>query len=227
MPRFFAEITDKKAVIKGDDVAHITGPLRKSVGDEICLRDREKGYRGKIQSITKTTIIAEIESEEILFERGSRKVHLGICLITPKEMDSIMRYVTELGVTDITPVVASRSNIREVSDSRMERWNTIIMEAVKQSGRKIIPAMHDCLTIDAFAKYAVQNWPVRLVAHMDGSADLKDIKSDDTGILIGPEGGFTAQELDLLQKHGFIPVNMGKTTLRAVTAAIAATAMLG
>ncbi len=101
------------------------------------------------------------------------------------------------------------------------------MEAIKQSGRKSIPIIHECLSIDTFAQYAVKNWPTRLVAHYDALTRLQEITADDAGILIGPEGGLTPREFSMLNKHGFIPVSMGKTTLKTVTATIAALSILG
>lgn len=228
MPRFFAEIVDTcHAIIKGKDVAHITGPLRKNIGDEISIRDYNIGYKGRIRSIDKGKLIVDIEEQEILHERSEKKIRLGICLITMKEMDSLVRFATELGVADIVPVVASRSNIRGVSEKRYLRWRGIVMEAIKQSQRQSILKIHNYLSMENFARFASDNWPNRLVGDHSSNIRLKDITSYDAGILIGSEGGFTSQEINMLHTHGFTFVSMGKTILRSVTAALAAAAILG
>lgn len=228
MPRFFAEIQDQDhAVITGKDARHIQGPLRKKIGDELFIRDHTTGYRARISSIAPQQISLEILSSQELNERGTMRVHLGMSLIDLKEMDVLIRMVTELGVADIYPLVAERSNIRTVSDTRYDRWHTIIKEAVKQCERRSIPHIYEPMPLTQWARTIAHAWGCRLVASLDAGHGLSGCNAHDSGILIGPEGGFSSSEMDEILSCGFTPVSMGKTVMRSLTAAITAVGILG
>lgn len=227
MPRFFAEIIDAtQAVIRGKDVGHIAGPLRKKPGDTLSIRDTHNGYAARILRMQPREIQLEILRHEDLPERGQRIIHLGVALIPPADMDTIIRFTAELGVADIQPVVCTHSNIRRINDARLRRWGEIIAEAVKQCGRRTVPSVRDIMDLAPFVSCAPERWPTRLIALADGPTGIWDIDTDEIGILIGPEGGFTPREIELLLETGFKPVHMGRTPLRTVTAALTAVAIL-
>ena len=228
MPRFFAEILEQgRAIIKGKDVAHIKGSLRMGVGDRILIRDNAMGYGGIISSVVHDSITVDIEGETPLVDRSTRTVRLAIGIVALKDMDTIVRFVTELGVSEIIPVMASRSNIPSISKKRYDRWQLIIMEAVKQSERRTVPTLHNALGMADFVRLASARWPSRFFGHKGCEFSLADITHDDVGIIIGPEGGFTANEIKVLSDNAFRAVNMGRTTLRSITAAITAASILG
>ncbi len=227
MPRFFAEIHNAdRAVITGRDVSHILGPLRKEVGDELAVRDRQKGYMARIVSIGIEGISLEILYPQELAERSERIVHLGMSLIDLKDMDVLIRNVTELGVSGIHPLIARRSNVRDVGEKRIERWRQIIYEAIKQCERMTVPVLHEPLPLENFLEKTAPSWPCRLVASLSSGISIRDVKDGEVGILIGPEGGFTRDETGDILASGFMPVHMGKTTLRACTAATTAVGIL-
>ena len=148
-------------------------------------------------------------------------------VIDPKDMDQLVRFVTELGVASIQPLIAQRSNIRSISDKRIERWKGIIDEAVKQCERREIPVIHQARPLKDFIEAPPRFWETRLVASLDAEESLHAGSDEEVGILIGPEGGFSLSEMEEIQKHGFTPVSMGKTVMRALTAAITAVGILG
>lgn len=227
MPRFFAEIDHAgHAVIAGSDVQHIRGPLRKGVGDELPIRDDQKGYMGRIVSVNPREISLEILFSEELPERGSRLVHLGMSLIDLKDMDILIREVTELGVLDIHPLVARRSNVREIGEKRHKRWQQIVSEAMKQCQRRSTPIIREVSSLDEFLIKTSPSWPYRLVASAESNVSIQDCKAPETGILIGPEGGFAPEEMVKIHASGFTAVHMGKTILRAYTAAVTAVGVL-
>lgn len=227
MPRFFAELDPQgTARITGRDVRHIVRSLRKGPGDELPIRDLHAGYLGRIVSIQPREIILEILSREGLNERSSRIIHLGMSLIDLKEMDDCIRAVTELGVSEIHPVVARRSNIRDVGDKRLDRWRQIIFEAMKQCERQRAPVLHKPLPLGEFLDKTAAAWPCRLVASLSSDSSLQGCTAHEAGILIGPEGGFSPEETEKIHASGFVPVHMGKTILRSCTAAVTAAAIL-
>lgn len=228
MPRFFAELEDAfSAVITGKDARHIQGPLRKRIGDELFIRDHVKGYKARIASISSRKIGLKILSTQELYERGITKVHLGMSMIDLKDMDLLIRAVTELGVVDIYPLIAERSNIRTVTKSRRDRWNTIIIEAVKQCERSVIPRIQEPLPLRGFIHSTISSWEMRLVASQSAEVSMYECTAQETGILIGPEGGFSPAEMEEIIQCGFTPVTMGRTVMRSVTAAITAVGILG
>ena len=227
MPRFLADIRRQtEAVIEGKDVRHILGPLRRKIGDELFIRDQEKGYRARITDAGPDRITLEILSSQELHERCSCAVRLGMSLIDLKDMDDLIRCVTELGVSEIHPLVSARSNVRDIGEKRMQRWRQIILEAVKQCERRSIPMIHEPRMLQDFLQHNAPAWTCRLVASLSSDACLGDYRGREAGVLIGPEGGFTDSEARMILSSGFIPVHMGKTVLRSYTAALTAVGVL-
>lgn len=229
MPRFFAEIHRfPLAVIEGrDSIRHISGPLRKRQGDELAIRIGSQGYRARISSLTPRKIELEIMGEETLRDRSPAAVHLAMCLIDLKDMDDTVRSATELGVSQIQPLICARSNIRDVTQARLARWRSIILEAVKQCDRRSIPEIREPMPLQAYAATSPPPAATRLVAHREAERSLVEFRGGDCIILIGPEGGLSEDEMRLLTQSGFIPVGLGGTTLRAATAAVSALSILG
>jgi 16S rRNA (uracil1498-N3)-methyltransferase len=229
MPRFFAEITRfPLAIIAGrGSVRHITGPLRKRVGDAIAVRVGSRGFQARISSVGSEEILLEIIEEESLQDRSNARVHLAMCLFDLKDLDDTIRCTAELGVTSIYPVISSRSNIRSITEARFKRWETIVQEAVKQCDRMTTPIIHRPVYLDAFLLETTPLWSTRLVAHKEARYSILEYRGNDCCMLIGPEGGFPSEELRAIAKAGFIPVRLGNTVLRSTTAAICAISILG
>lgn len=229
MPRFFADIADFPVASIDDpsSVRHITGPLRRREGDELAVRVGDRGYLARISSIRAGRITLELVSEQELHDRCSRAVHLALCLVDLKDFEEALRPVTELGAADILPVVSRRSSVRSVTTARFSRWQSIILEAVKQCERKTIPVVHRPRDLPELVRGPSQAWGGKLFALRDGDRSLSAGDAGDVGIIIGPEGGFTDEEILLMRSAGFTAVSMGETTLRAATAAVAAVGILG
>jgi 16S rRNA (uracil1498-N3)-methyltransferase len=229
MPRFFAEITRFPiAIIVGRGaVRHITGPLRKRRGDEVAIRVGNQGFQARISSIGSEEILLDIIVEEALQDRSTARVHLAMCLFDLKDLDDAIRCTSELGVSSICPVISSRSNIRSITEARFARWQAIILEAVKQCDRMTTPIIHRPVSLDTFICEASTLWGTRLVAYKEAQHSILEYRGNDCCILIGPEGGFSSEELRAITQGGFIPVRLGNTILRSTTAAICAISILG
>jgi len=229
MPRFFAEITrfPIAIIVAKGAVRHITGPLRKRRGDEIAIRVGNQGFLARISSIGSEEILLDILDEEALEDRSTARVHLAMCLFDLKDLDDAIRCASELGVSSIYPVISSRSNIRSITEARFARWEAIILEAVKQCDRMTIPTIHRAVSLDTFIGEASPLWGTRLVAHKEAQYSILEYRGNDCCILIGPEGGFSSEELRSITEGGFIPVRLGNTILRSTTAALCAISILG
>ena len=229
MPRFFAEITRFPiAIIVGRGaVRHITGPLRKRSGDQIAIRVGNQGFQARISSIGSEEILLDIIDEEALQDRSTARVHLAMCLFDLKDLDDAIRCTSELGVSSIYPVISSRSNIRSITEARFARWEAIILEAVKQCDRMTTPIIHRPVSLDTFICEASPLWGKSLVAYKEAQHSILEYRGNDCCILIGPEGGFSSEELRAITEGGFVPVRLGNTILRSTTAALCAISILG
>ncbi|MEA2101734.1 MAG: RsmE family RNA methyltransferase [Thermodesulfobacteriota bacterium] len=226
MPRFFCEFTgDHRGFIRGRDAAHIAGPLRMKKGDHIDLRDRSRGYSGVITSLNRQEIQVKVCGGYRLMDRSDKKVHLSISLFNLKEMDTMVRLVSELGVFDIQPVVSVFSNVRDISQKRYQRWEHIIDQGLKLSGARAIPKIQGIVGLEDLLGRSPK-YP-RYVACMGSDSALTSIRDKELEVLVGPEGGFTLDEGQKIDRAGYIPVHMGRTALSSLSAGVAATGILG
>jgi 16S rRNA (uracil1498-N3)-methyltransferase len=200
--------------------------LRLKPGDEITVLDgRGKEAQGIIQSFDKRSVKIRLQK---VTSKKETKSFITLIQSIPRlsKMDLIIRSTTELGVDRIIPVFSERSNIRRDSnlESRIQRWQKIAQEATRQSGRIFVPKILDPISFEQALKIS-QNAKIKIILWEQGdkmiSPELKfSNKVSPLSIAIGPEGGFTSQEITLAQKAGFIPISLGQEILRTETAAI-------
>lgn len=228
MPRFFVEsVSPPNIYISGSDVNHILNVLRLEVGDEIEVFDSQaKVYKAEIQETKKDQVVARIIKE--IKENTELKVDITLaqCLPKGKKMDLIIQKATELGVNHILPVISERSipKIEEKEDRKLEHWGMIAKEAAEQSGRSRIPEISHLLHFTELLKeakiykLALIPWEGEKKNRITGS--LANGLTGKLLIIIGPEGGFSSEEVKQAKKAGIKPVSLGKRILRSETAAI-------
>ncbi|MGP1486637.1 MAG: 16S rRNA (uracil(1498)-N(3))-methyltransferase [Peptostreptococcus stomatis] len=247
MDRFFVEpgqlnLGDKTLYIEGEDVKHISKVLRYNQGDEIEVCDSNKHeYLCRIESIDKTRINLSIV-EEIDINRESRvRVSLYQGLPKSTKMEIILQKLTEAGVDEIVLVNTRRSvvNIKgDKADKKFDRWERIIYEAAKQCKRGLIPKLRGILSFEEALEDMGKN-DINICPYEDEkSLGIKEALQTDlvkniidkkdevrVGIFIGPEGGFTQEENDMVKEAGIASVTMGPRIFRTETASIVATAI--
>jgi len=150
------------------------------------------------------------------------------------KMDWIVQKATELGVSRIVPVAMERCVVKlspADSGKKLERWRKISREAGKQSGRCILPEILPPITLKGLL--SLENLPTLKAVPWEEASAFGPLAlhrahpdTDSLGILIGPEGGITPDEISLLKLKGFLPMTLGKRILRTETAGIAAVAAL-
>lgn len=239
MPKFFIpkeNIYENKIIINNNDVSHIKRVLRASVGDELTLCDGKGiNYSVKISKIDDKEIICDI----IFSEKSDTEANIEVTIFQgiPKasKMDYIIQKTTELGVVKIIPCEMSRcvSKIDNSKDAKkkVDRWQKIAEEAAKQSGRGIIPKVCEPLTFKqavemmkeydlAFAPYECEEQN-RLKNILISKNNIKRI-----AFMIGPEGGYDLNEINILIENNIKTVTLGKRILRTETAGEAVLAMV-
>ncbi len=231
MPKFFVDkkdISEKKAVISGSDVAHITKVLRLSTGACLTLCDGEgTDYMAQIAEVEKDRIILTIESSVPSETEPEVLVTLFQGLPKASKMEYIIQKCTELGVHGIVPIATKRAVVKlenaQAEKKKLDRWNKIAQEAVKQCGRGKIPKVCEVSDVAGVCKRA-EEFDLLLLAYEEErecslSSVLRAYPSvKNVGIIIGPEGGFAPEEAEMLQNSGAKSVSLGKRILRTETA---------
>jgi 16S rRNA (uracil1498-N3)-methyltransferase len=149
-------------------------------------------------------------------------LHLAMAIINLDKFDIVLQKATELGVRSIIPIVSERVEIRaERYRGKAERWRKIVFEAVKQSGRSVIPLIEEPAPFEEIVKRE----GTKII--FDADDEPATWQPGNPAILfIGPEGGWTQNELRLAREHGCAFERLGVRRLRAETAAIVATALV-
>ena len=231
MHRFFipAELFITKEVTLPADISRqISRVLRLKTSDAILLLDdRGNEYPSLLQTVNDTACMAIVKSKQP--SEGEPAIHLRLILgLTQREkFELILQKCTEVGVSEFLPVITSRTLIQKTRDAedKYPRWQKILREAAEQSHRGCIPRL---LPINNYAQALEQNEDsLKLILwEEESSISLKGKLSGYQGkqltLLVGPEGGLSAGEVDLARQNGFIPVSMGRRILRMETAAILA-----
>lgn len=231
MELFFTE----QELIKSDiaefdafESRHITRTLRKSVGDEIWFTDgRGSRFRGKIiQTSPILRVSCRIESQ---FTRSRPALTLGIGLIKQNRMDVLVEKATELGVEKFCFFAGKFSNYFTDNDSR---WQKITRQAIKQSLRCFLPEISFYKDFRSMLN-ACSPQAAKMIAHQSAEihvsaalAQMTQEQTDEVIVLIGPEGGFSPEEISAAGQSGFRSISFGDFRLRTETAAISAAAYI-
>ncbi len=229
MHRFFVP-QEQIPVIIGSDAHQIKDVLRMQPGDKLELLDGSgKIYTVKISETKKDKVICEIISERSEPKEQKVSVTIAQCLPKAKKMDLIIQKCTELGVNKIIPTLSERSIAK---GEKLERWKKIAKEAAEQSGRTTVPEItplmkfDDLLTLGKEYDLAIIPW------ELEQKTSLKKIISNSPApnplslILIGPEGGFSKEEVDRAIFSGFKTITLGKNILRTETAGMSILSMI-
>ncbi len=235
-PRFFiapSQVSGSRISITDEDVRHIAAVLRMKTGDALLLCDgRGAEYQVTISEISKSAIQTEIVSQR---HRETTAPRITLCQGLPKfdKMDWIVQKATELGVTNIVPLVTERTIVKiRDEEKRIGRWQKICREAAMQSNRPDIPQVETIRSLRDFIS-SLNPGPgtLLLLPWEEGTQPLKEVLKRTPAmhiiVLIGPEGGFSSGEASLAREKGFHAVSLGPNILRTETAAIAVLSMIG
>ncbi|HEU4888723.1 MAG TPA: RsmE family RNA methyltransferase [Thermoanaerobaculia bacterium] len=220
--RIFVDVIAPEVTVTGEEFHHSVRVVRVRVGEEVELFDRAgNAARGMVQSLDRDSAV--IAATESLPSRESPlAIHLAMAVIQLEKFELVLQKATELGVRTIIPMDTDRVELRrERYANKRERWERIVFEAVKQSGRAVVPAIEET---PEFADVLARSGTKVL---FDADAEPSSIERlDEVTLLIGPEGGWTEEELRDARAAGCLFQRLGPRRLRAETAAIAAMAVI-
>ncbi len=242
MLRIFHPLEEEpKAVhIRGEKAHYLATVLRCSEGDDIIIFDgKGASYRALIKSVTKKEVLAEISQAIRENTESPLRIMLVQGLLKGEKMDLVIQKTTELGIREIIPVITERSQVRVTK--KVGRWRKIAEDASRQCGRSVVPFVHEPVEFSRFLSGATPEpgsgaikglmfWeedglPIKNAGRKVSSA-YRPIIDSPFYLLIGPEGGFTKEEVRTAESRGFVVTSLGTRILRAETAAITAAAIV-
>ena len=224
--RFLAdEVSGNTAFLTGQNAGHLARVLRGRVGQEFEIAADGVVRLGKIVSVEDERVEFALGEEVRIAELRSLKVLIAIFKFD--RMEWAIEKATELGATEIVPFVARRTDAHlvQAAGKRVERWRRIAHEASQQSRRVSPPEINDPIKLKEAV--AIEADMKVVLAESEDERMLRDVVggSGSVALAIGPEGGWTSDELAAFEKAGWVTASLGPTILRAETAAIAGVAI--
>lgn len=226
--RFFVDekIANRKEVtIKSKELINqVRRVFRLKTGDMVVLFDGSgSDYVCAIAGyVADHSIVLDIREVKHSNFMPAKKIHLFAAIVKKDNFELIAEKATELGVTDIHPIISERVEKKLINEARLKK---IIAEASEQSGRGDMPTIHDIVSLkDAITSVSVDKELKSLVFHTEGSKfDKESInESESIAVFIGPEGGWSNDEISMFHDRGMDVVCLGEQVLRAETAVVAA-----
>ncbi|GAB6138341.1 16S rRNA (uracil(1498)-N(3))-methyltransferase [Halanaerobaculum tunisiense] len=234
MNHFFvdpADIRGEQVLITGSDVKHITRALRLQAGDEITIAD---GLENKylVELIATSNEVVEGQIREELARPVESEIEITLVQGLPKrkkKMDLIVEKCTELGVDKIIPTITKRTVVKLTDDKakkRQQRWQKVALAAAKQSRRAKVPTVEEVIDSSVVSSL-VADYDLALIPWEDEETrGIKEILQEEEAkkivIFVGPEGGFSSEEVTKVKEAGMRSVSLGPRILRSETAGITA-----
>lgn len=233
IPRIYVSQTlasEQQLLLDKDAANHLVNVLRLKAGHPIVLFNGDGNeYPAQLLSVSKKATEVLVDAKLSISVESPLHIHLGQAISKGDRMDFVLQKSVELGVSEITPVMSSRSTVK-LDPARWEKkwqqWQKIIIGACEQCGRNTLPKLH--------AVCSYQEWLAQSTAEhrllLDPTAEQRFTQlphaSKGFRLLIGPEGGLSEAEIYQAVESGYHGVQMGARVLRTETAALAAISVL-
>lgn len=220
---FFAPDILADFTLPEEESMHCCKVLRKKSGDEILITDgKGKFYDATVAIAHPKHTTVEIVREEVYHKPWKNKIHIAFA--PTKNMDRTEWFAekaTEIGIDELTPLLTRFSERKEIKPARIEK---ILVSAMKQSQKALLPQLNEMIPFREFVARDFSGH--KLIAHCHAGEKLSLAKISDTEkdvlILIGPEGDFSEEEVQMALEKGFTAVSLGESRLRTETAALVA-----
>jgi len=230
MQRYFVNTKDDIFDLSSDDSYHITKVMRNQIGDKIEVVINKELYTCEIINLDKSVKVKKLEKLDQDSELPCY-VTIAQSLVKEQKMDLILQKSCELGVSEIIPINTTRSVVKldKKETKKIERWNKILKEASEQSKRLVIPKVNGILDIKDLTSL---DYDIKILCTVNElSTNIKKVLSKELNgvkiiLVIGPEGGFTAKEEELLINSGYISTSFGSRVLRTETASLYALSII-
>ena len=222
-------ISSDAVLIDGEEFAHLVHVMRKKIGDEIRVVDGlGTAYDVTLVEMKKREAKGKITSRFENYNEPSVLLTLAVGILkNPSRFDFLVEKVTELGAKEIIPITTERTI---PSHAKTDRWQKLALAAMKQCGRGYLPHVRSLLALEEVLKES-STFKHKLIAHETSSSSIGEYRSkfkpnESILVLIGPEGGFSEEEIQRCTDAGFTHISLGTRRLRTETAAITATSFI-
>jgi len=238
MHRFFipAEWISEGQVTLTEDVAHqVRHVLRMRVGDRLLILD-DSGWEREVElsRVAQHVVLGHVVEERLAAGEPRTRISLYQGVLKAQKFEWVLQKGTELGLVEFIPVVCDRSLVGDLEDvdRKLGRWGRIIREAAEQSGRGRLPLLRPAMLFAQGCQRAMRSGGLALVPwEEEKSTSLKSALTPggeegerpfSMSLFVGPEGGFTPDEIEAARRYGVQTVSLGPRILRAETAGIVA-----
>ncbi len=206
---------------------YISRVLRHVAGDAVQLFDGSgQEYLGELIDVGKKAVRVELREQLAGQAESPLRIHLGQGLSRGERMDWAIQKATELGVSEITPIVSERCEVRlkdERADKRLAHWRQVAISACEQCGRSVLPVIHAPITLAEWQGHVQAE--LKLVLHPVAAPLESHARPHSLAFLIGPEGGLSEAEVEQAKAAGFHAARLGPRVLRTETAPVVALAV--
>jgi len=234
MPAFYCPPEDIKGdtlLLTGEEAHHLTRVMRHRVGDVVAVVDGAGGeYDACVETLSPERVECRIKTRRRRTAEPVAQVVLAQALAKGAHFDLVVEKATEVGVAGILPMTTERTVVVLEEEGRRERWRKIAISAMKQSERSVLPAIEKvCEFRDVVLR--AKEFDLALLAWEDERQKLRDLMRPKKEVrrvlvLVGPEGGFSQEEVSLAQSRHIATFSMGTRKLRTETAGVLATALV-
>lgn len=223
MRRFFGQEVDGHIEIVGDEFNHLKNVLRMSVGEQIFVSlNTEYEYACEIEKIAKKSAICKVIGQKLCEGNPKKNIVIFQAITKRDKFEFIVQKATEIGVTRIVPFV-SEHVIAKVTENKMDRLQTIALNACKQCERTLVPVIDEPKKIEEITAM-FKDFDLVLFANEraeDGSKLKNMEKYKNIAVIVGSEGGFSSKEKDKFIEAGATSFSLGKRIYRCETASVA------
>ena len=211
---------------------HVARVLRLERGHPLILFNGDgREYDAELAALAKRAVTAQVLAVRAVDRESPLKLTLAQSIARGEKMDWILQKATELGVARIVPLVSERTEVKldeERAERRMAHWHSVIAGACEQCGRNLLPELAPPQRLDRWLGALGDTAALRLALLPEGDSTLRHLPPVDNGAIlaIGPEGGFSDNDVAMFRHAGFQGLRLGPRILRTETAGLAAIAAL-
>ena len=232
IPRIFTDsplAVGSQCQLDDNAANHVGRVLRMQAGQALLLFNGDgQDYRATLTEAGKKHVQVAVTEAGKNETESPLRVVLAQTLSKGDRMDYAVQKAVEMGVSEIVPLTTERCDVKlkgDREDKRLRHWQQVAISAAEQCGRARVPDIQPVMTVQQWLEHA-RACDLRLVLHHRTERSLNTLeKPSSIALMIGPEGGLTAEEIALAEDNGFLPVALGPRVLRTETAPVVAIAL--
>lgn len=246
LPRFLADAIDaaaRTARLGADEARHLSQVLRLDAGDDVAVFDGAgREFRARVTRVSRDAADLVLLDESTPAPEPAVRLTLAQAVLKGEKMDEVVRDATMMGVAAIEPLVTAHTVAHMKPGGAPERWRRIAIASAKQCRRAVVPAVGAGLTFDDWITRDAADVKLLLVEPSSGieapsatqASAAAHVRASEKGgqspvsasLLVGPEGGWSASEIDRARGAGYQPLTLGRRTLRADAVPVVAISVL-